>query len=48
MVIPDRTTCPTRIDVTMLGGLREKIPADHPAFDVDKFREEGYDPTLRD
>ena len=37
-----------RIDVAMLGGLRDKIPPDHPPFDIDKFREEGYDPALRD
>ena len=37
-----------RIDLSLLGGLREKIPADHPPFDIDKFREEEYDPALRD
>ena len=31
-----------------LGGLRDKIPPDHPPFDIDKFREEGYDPALRE
>ena len=39
---------PKKIDVTMLGGLRDKIPPDHPPFDIGKFREEGYDPALRD
>lgn len=39
---------PKRIDVSMLGGLRDKIPPDHPPFDIDKFREEGYDPSFRD
>ena len=39
---------PRRIDVSLLGGLRDKIPPGHPPFDVEKFREEGYDPALRD
>ena len=39
---------PRRIDVSMLGVLRDKIPPDHPPFDIDKFREEGYAPKLRD
>ena len=39
---------PRRIDVSMLGGLRDKIPPDHPPFDIGKFREEGYDPALRE
>ena len=39
---------PRRIDVSKLGGLRDKIPSDHPPFDIHKFREEGYDPALRD
>ena len=37
-----------RIDLSLLGGLREKIPPDHPPFDIHKIREEGYDPALRD
>ena len=37
-----------RIDLSLLGGLRDKIPPGHPPFDVNKFREEGYDPALRD
>ena len=48
MIIPDPPTRPRRIDLSMLGGLRDKIPPDHPPFDIDKFREEGYDPALRD
>ena len=32
----------------MLGYLRDKIPPGHPPFDIDEFREEGYDPALRD
>ena len=39
---------PRRIDPSLLGGLRDKIAAGHPPFDVDKFRGEGYDPALRD
>ena len=39
---------PRRIDPSLLGGLRDKIPPGHPPFDIDKFREEGYDPALRD
>ncbi len=39
---------PRRIDVSMLGVLRDKIPPNHPPFDIHKFREEGYDPALRD
>ena len=38
---------PRRIDVSLLGGLRDKIPPGHPPFDIDTFREEGYDPALR-
>ena len=39
---------PRRIDTSLLGGLRDRIPAGHPPFDIDKFGEEGYDPALRD
>ena len=39
---------PRRIDVSLLGGLRDKIPPGHPPFDIEKFRKEGYDPALRD
>ena len=46
---PDGFTLrPRRIDLSMLGYLRDKIPPGHPPFDIDKFREEGYDPALRD
>ena len=38
---------PRRIDVSLLGGLRDKIPPGHPPFDIDTFRKEGYDPALR-
>ena len=39
---------PRRIDFSRLGTLRDKIPADHPPFDIRKFREQPYDPALRD
>ena len=39
---------PRRIDLSLLGGLRGKIPPNHPPFDIEKFREEGYDPELRE
>ena len=39
---------PRRIDLSLLGGLRDKIPTGHPPFDISKFREKGYDPALRD
>ena len=39
---------PRRIDPSLLGGLRDKILPGYPPFDMDKFREEGYDPALRD
>ena len=39
---------PRRIDLSLLGGLRDKIPPDRPPLDINKFREEGYDPALRD
>ena len=39
---------PRRIDKSLLGGLREKIPAGYPPLDINKFREEGYDPALPD
>ena len=39
---------PRQIDSSLFGGLREKIPAGHPPFDIDRFREGGYDPALRD
>lgn len=31
------------IDLSMLGGLNDKIASDAPPFDIQKFREEGYD-----
>ena len=39
---------PRRIDRTRLAPLKDKIPPGYPPFDIRKFREEGYDPALRD
>ena len=39
---------PRRIDLSRLGGLRDKIPPGHPPFDLQAFREQSYDPSLRD
>ena len=39
---------PRRIDVSRLGGLRDKIPPGCPPFDLQAFREQPYDPSLRD
>ena len=41
---------PRRIDLSRLGGLRDKIPPGHPSFDIRKFRdqrEQGHGPALR-
>ena len=37
---------PRRIDYSLLGTL--KVPSGHPPFDMREFREQGYDPALRD
>ena len=37
---------PKRIDYSLLGTL--EVPPGYPLFDIRKFREEGYDPALRD
>ena len=37
-----------RIDHSRLGTLRSRIASDHPPFDLDSFRNEPHDPTLRD
>ena len=39
---------PRRIDYSRLGTLRDKIPSGHPPFDLQAFRDHGYDPSLRD
>ena len=38
---------PKRIDYSRLGTLRDKITPGHPPFDIRKFREQSYDPALR-
>lgn len=37
-----------RLDLSLLGGLRDKIPPDVEPFDIHKFRQQVYDPKLRD
>ena len=39
---------PRRIDYSGLGTLRDKIPNGHLPFDIEAFREQGYDTSLRD
>ena len=39
---------PKRIDYSRLAPLRDLIPDDHPPFDIRKFRDGTYDPSLRD
>ena len=39
---------PRRIDYSRLGTLQDKIPQGHPPLDIRKFREQPYDPALRD
>ncbi len=44
----EKSTSKRKVDLSMLEVLRDRIPPDHPPFDIRKFREEGYDPALRD
>lgn len=37
-----------RIDLSLLGYLKDKIPQDVEPFDIRKFREQGYEWSLRD
>ena len=39
---------PRRTDYPRLGTLRDKIPDEHPPFDIRTFREKPYDAALRD
>ena len=39
---------PRQIDYSSLGTLRDKIKGDHGPLDIHVFREQGYDPSLRD
>ena len=38
---------PRRIDVSRLALLRDKIPPGHEPIDLEKIRNEPYDPSLR-
>lgn len=38
---------PRRINYSKLAPLRDKIPSGYPPFDLDKFRNERHDPSLR-
>ena len=42
------TLRPWRIDHSLLGTLRSKIPSGHPPFQVGDFRKQAYDPAFRD
>ena len=45
---PDGFTLhPLRIDLSRLGTLRDKIDPDHEPLDIEKFRSQPYDPSLR-
>jgi len=37
-----------RIDLSRLGLLKDKIPPNHPLFDLEIFRTRHYDRSLRD
>lgn len=39
---------PRRIDTTRLAPLRSRLPPDCEAFDLESFRRQTHDPTLRD
>ena len=39
---------PRRIDYARLGTLRTKLRRGHGAFDIEAFRNQPYDPALRD
>ena len=46
---PDGFTLrPRRIDPSRLAPLRDKIRPGHTPFDLSSFREQSYDPALRD
>ena len=46
---PDGFTLhPRRIDLSRLGLLRDKIDPNREPFDIEKFRSEPYDLSLRD
>ena len=39
---------PRRIDYSRLGTLRDKVAPGTPPFDIQKFRDQPYDPSFRD
>lgn len=39
---------PRRIDTSRLAPLRSKLPPESEPFDLESFRRQAYDPTLRD
>ena len=39
---------PRRVDLSKLGGLKHLIKPGHPPFDIRKFRDGTYDPSLGD
>lgn len=39
---------PRRIDYSRLGTLKDKLRRGHGTFDIQAFREQPYDPSLRD
>ena len=46
---PDGFTLrPRRIDLSLLAPLRDKIDPDHEPFDIESFRKQICEPTLRD
>lgn len=40
--------CPRRVDPGRLAPLRQKLRRGHGSFDIDAFREQPHDPSLRD
>ncbi len=44
----DRMRRPSRIDYSLIGTLHDKIAPGSPPFDLQKFREQPHDPSLRD
>lgn len=40
--------CPRRVDPDRLAPLRSKLRRGHASFDIDAFRQQPHDPSLRD
>ena len=38
---------PRRMDLSLIGFLQDKIGPNHEPFDIEKFRNEPYNPLLR-